>query len=59
MEGLKQKRIEKGVSQIWVATKLGVKRNTVCQWENGMRSPKKDRLIQLAQLFNCTIEELL
>ncbi len=59
MKGLKQKRIDKGVSQSWVALKLGVKRNTVCQWESGARNPSKNRLIQLAKLFNCTIEELL
>ena len=59
MKGLKEKRTEKGVSQTWVALKLGVKRNTVCQWESGVRSPSKDRLVELAKLFNCTIEELL
>lgn len=59
MKGLKQKREELAVTQEWVALKLGVKRNTVCQWESGARFPKKDKLVQLAQLFSCSIEELL
>lgn len=59
MKGLKQKREEKSVSQSWVALKLGVRRNTVCQWESGARFPRKDKLVQLAQLFSCSIEELL
>lgn len=58
MEGLKNKREEKAVSQSWVALKLGVARNTVCQWENGTRFPRKENLIQLSKLFSCTIEEL-
>lgn len=59
MEGLKKKRIESAVTQEWVAFKLGVARNTVCQWEKDKRAPSLLVLKKLAAIFNCTIDELL
>lgn len=59
MEGLKKKRIESAVTQEWVAYKLGVARNTVCQWETGKRAPSLSMLKRLAEVFNCTVDELL
>lgn len=56
---LKDIRKERGVTQPWVAMKLGVARNTVCQWEKGLRTPNLEMLKKLAELFNCTIDELL
>lgn len=59
MEGLKTKRIDKGLKQSWVANKLGVKTNTLSQWENGKREPNLAMLKKIAELFECTIDELL
>ncbi len=59
MEGLKSKRVERGLKQSWVANKLGVKANTLSQWENGIREPNLTMLKKLAKFFECTIEELL
>ncbi len=59
MEGLKAKRIEKGLKQSWVANKLGVKANTISQWEKGKREPNLAMLKKIALFFECTIDELL
>jgi transcriptional regulator with XRE-family HTH domain len=31
----------------------------VCQWENGDALPKADKLVAIAKLYGCTVEELL
>ena len=59
MKGLKRKRLEHGFSQSLVGAKVGVKRNTICQYENGNRTPNVFILKKLAELFNCSIDELL
>lgn len=59
MEGLKKKRAEKGLTQEYIAFKLGVARNTVCQWETGKRECNFDTLKRLSKILECTIDELL
>ena len=59
LTGLKERRSEKGVSQTVVGRNLGVKRNTVCQWENGTRNPSVEALKKLAAYFNCSVDDLL
>lgn len=58
MTGLKEKRLKLGETQSKIAQVLGVKKHTVCQWETGKRTPRKDKLILLAKYFNCHVEEL-
>lgn len=59
MVELRKKRTEMGLTQEQVADSLGVKRNTVCQWESGVREPRLQQLPKLAKLFRCTVDELL
>lgn len=47
------------VTQLEIATKLGVDRSTVAKWESGKSKPKTDRLLQLAAIFDCTVDDLL
>lgn len=56
---LKYYRMKKGLSQQEVATLLGVAQSTVAMWENGTNTPRVKRLLQLAELYGCTMEELL
>ena len=51
-------RKEKGMSQEFLADKLFVSRQTVSKWENGETTPDLDNLINLASLFNITLDEL-
>ena len=56
---LKEIRNKTGLTQEEVSVKLGVNQNTISQWETGERMPRAEKLIQLAKLFNCTVDELL
>lgn len=56
---LKTLRTSKCMTQEEVAEKLGLSRSTVAMWENGESQPRAETLLKLAELFNCTIEELL
>ncbi len=58
------KRIKKlreltGISQEKLANLLGVSRPTVSQMENGERKITADELIELAKIFNISVDELL
>ena len=59
MKGLQKKRKEKGLSQEAVAELLGIKQNTLSQYENGKREPKLVVLKKMSEIMECTIEELL
>ncbi len=56
---LQKLRAEKDLSQAELAKMLGVKRSTVCNYENGYREPQFKTLILLADLLGCSIDELL
>lgn len=56
---LKNKRISCGLTQKQVADYLGVEPNTVSQWESGVREPRVAFWSKLAQLFECSVDELL
>ena len=55
---ISQIRTNNQLKQLNIATSLNVKVNTVCQWEKGCRSPKIEQLPKLAEVLNCSIEEL-
>lgn len=55
---VKALRIRKGLSQVYIAQKLEVSRQTVQNWELGKYGPQDDKLRGLAFLLNATIEEL-
>lgn len=59
MIGLYEQRKKKGYTQSDVAKALGVRQNTVCQWEIGERKPDIINLKKLAIFLNCKLEELL
>ena len=42
-----------------VASALGVDRSSVAKWETGKAVPRATMLIKLADLFGCTVDELL
>ena len=55
-EQIKTARKAKGVSQEELAVRLGVVRQTVSKWENGMSVPDADVLIQIAELLDVAEE---
>ena len=55
---LRELRNKSGLTQNEIATKLGVSGQTILNWENKIYEPKIGQLIQLADLFNVTIDYL-
>ena len=56
---LKELRNEAQITQRQLAEALNVKPNTVNQWENGNRELRAGILPKLAELLNCSVDELL
>ena len=58
-EVLKQHREECKMTQEFVAEAIGVSRQAVSKWENGVSDPSTSNLLELAKLFQISAEELL
>ncbi len=56
---LREIREAKGLSQRAVAQSLGVTPGAVAKWELGYTQPTLGNLLSLANLFGCTIDQLL
>lgn len=52
-------RLEKQVTQEALARELFVTRQAVSQWENGLRDPSIDNLIQMKAFFQVSFDRLL
>ena len=50
-ERLKELRLEKKIGQIALAKQLGVSKDIISLWENGLREPTLSNLIARAQIF--------
>lgn len=48
-----------GLTQAQAAKLLGITDATISQWENGETKPKTSRLAKVAEIYGCTIDELL
>lgn len=56
---IREFRKRAGITQEELAQLLGVSRPAVAQWERGINNPRADMLIKLANLFKCSIDDLL
>ena len=57
-EIIKKKRLERGLTQRELATKLGVSPVLVLRWERDYHAPNIFSCWDLADFFGCTIDEL-
>lgn len=55
---LRAERKKNGYTQIELAEKLGVSRQTISKWETGEAVPSTDNLVALAQLYHIPLDEL-
>ena len=55
---LKAARKTKGMTQTDLGKVVNVTKGTVSSWETGVRCPSVETLIQLADLFSCSIDYL-
>ena len=59
MKRIAAERILSSISQQELANKLGVVKQTVYRWENGITNPSIADLFAMANLFGCTVDWLL
>lgn len=55
---LKKTREEKGLSQTFIAEKIGITRQAYNHYETGKRVPPNDVLIKIAQILDCSTDYL-
>lgn len=53
------RRKELGLTQADLARALNVDQTAVCNWESGKNKPATKRLVKLAAVLRCTVDELL
>ena len=58
-EALKAHRTRCKMTQEFVAESVGVSRQAVSKWEQGLSDPSTSNLFSLAKLFGVSVEELL
>ena len=56
---IRDARERRGVSQKELAAMIGKKNNTLSQYEKGLRAPRPEVLLQIADVLGCTVDELL
>ena len=56
---LKELRLESGLCQSELASKLNVNQRTISNWEKNIREPNIDMIIKIAQLFDVSTDYLL
>ncbi len=56
---LMELRKKKGLSQEELGEQIGVTRQTVSKWELGLTTPELDKLIDLARVFQCSVDYLI
>ena len=52
-------RKQNNITQEQLADKMGVSRQAISKWEQGISMPDMDKMIQLCNILNCTLEDLL
>ena len=55
-EKIKRIRIARNLTQQEVADRMGLKRNTVSQWESGARNISVDQLVEYAKIVQVTLD---
>lgn len=59
MNQIKAYRTKLGQTQAELASACNVKQNTVSAWETGRSEPDFESLKKMADIFNCSLDELL
>lgn len=56
---IKQLRTKRGLTQERLAIVMGIDRSAIAKWETGAAMPRADKLIELAKVLGCTIDDLM
>ena len=57
-ERLKKLRKDTGLTQVDVASKLGISQQAYASWERGVKKPTQDNLVNIAQILNVSVDYL-
>lgn len=58
MKTIKDRRLACGMKQVELAERIGVRQSAVSYWETDRSDPPCSILPKLAEIFNCTIDDL-
>ena len=56
-DNLLQARQQRNMTQEQLAMLIGVSRQSVAKWESGQTTPEVDKLVKMADLFGCSLDE--
>lgn len=59
MNKIREYRKQRKWTQEELARRLAVERSAVAKWESGKSQPQAARLVALAEVFGCSVDELL
>lgn len=59
MKTISDRRKRQGLTQEELAKKMGVSQVAVSKWESGVTRPNTSLLVKLAEVLECTVDELL
>ncbi len=59
MKTIRELREERGLTQLQLATKLGITPGAVYSWERGRNEPKASQLRALARFFGVSMDDVL
>ena len=57
-ERLKELRKQAHLTQVELASKLGIVQSSYADWERGKKKPTQDNLVKIAQILNVTVDYL-
>ena len=57
-ERLKKLRKDTDLTQVDVASKLGISQQAYASWERGVKKPTQDNLVKIAQILNVSVDYL-
>ena len=58
-ERLKKLRKDTGLTQVDVASKLGISQQAYASWERGIKKPTQENLVKLSKILNVSVDYLL
>ena len=58
-ENLQFLRKRNDITQEQLAEKLNISRQSVSKWESDTAFPEMDKLMQLSEMFNCSLDDII
>ena len=57
-ERLKKHRKDIGLTQVDIASRLGISQQAYASWERGVKKPTQENLVKIAQVLNVSVDYL-